>query len=221
MAHLFVFDIDGTLLDSVPAHVSAFLKALALFDFEVVDQRWDAYPEHTDSAILRRLSQVNRGKPVTIEELDAFDRELDACFRESWPGSVADPFMPGAQHVVESIQRSTNAHVALATGGLISASLTKLETIAVIPPALMVTASDAEPRADIIRIAIERTLHHYGIGSTSQVTYVGDGPWDAIAARAIGIGFIGVGPSVERFGGQCPPDAIVASLDGIDITDWA
>lgn len=47
-------------------------------------------------------------------------------------------------------------------------------------------------REEIIECAINRAEQHYGRSEFKNVVYVGDGSWDAIAARRLGIGFVAV-----------------------------
>lgn len=53
-------------------------------------------------------------------------------------------------------------------------------------------ADDALDRVDILRTAIGRAEQHYGQDTFEQVVYVGDGVWDVRAAKALGIGFLGL-----------------------------
>jgi phosphoglycolate phosphatase-like HAD superfamily hydrolase len=53
------------------------------------------------------------------------------------------------------------------------------------------TADDALDRANILRAAIERARQKYE-EAFEKVVYVGDGVWDVRAAKALGIGFLGL-----------------------------
>lgn len=209
---LVVFDIDGTLLDTVEDHVGAYLEALDLFDLSNIDSRWDLYPEHTDSAILHELFQRHRGRRATSDELGAFGRRLAQAF-DSRTRGVPLQLIPGAEAVLVTIRNAPSVACALATGGLREVSIPKVSRLApYIEPDAVMTASDEESRANILARAVALCVDQTG-GTFDRVIYVGDGPWDAIAARGHGVSFIGVGPSIDRFRGECADDDFVGSLD--------
>jgi phosphoglycolate phosphatase-like HAD superfamily hydrolase len=54
------------------------------------------------------------------------------------------------------------------------------------------SADDAIDRVDILRMAIQRAGQHCGQDTFENVVYVGDGVWDVRAAKALGIGFLGL-----------------------------
>ena len=63
-------------------------------------------------------------------------------------------------------------------------------------------ACDAQPREEIITISMQRSAeaHDRPVGSFAGAVYFGDGCWDLVASRCLGIGFIGVaeGSRAER-----------------------
>jgi hypothetical protein len=147
---LVIFDIDGTLLDTIEDHIGAYLEALDLFGFSNIDSRWGLYPEHTDSAILHELFQRHRGRRATSDEIKAFDRRLAQAF-DARTGAVPLRLISGAEALLVAIQAAPSVVCALATGGLREVSIPKVARLApYIEPAVVVTASDSEFRADIL-----------------------------------------------------------------------
>ena len=63
------------------------------------------------------------------------------------------------------------------------------------------SSDDAVARQEIIECAIQRALKLYRKKGCRKIVYVGDGSWDALAARQLRIGFIGVttNPAVSFF----------------------
>ena len=209
---LVIFDIDGTLLDTVEDHIGAYLEALDLFGFSNIDSRWGLYPEHTDSAILHELFQRHRGRRATSDELKAFDRRLAQAF-DARTGAVPLRLISGAEALLVAIRAAPSVVCALATGGLREVSIPKVARLApYIEPAAVVTASDSEFRADILARAVALCADQPG-RAFERITYVGDGPWDAIAARRLEISFMGVGPSIDRFRGECAEEDFVGPLN--------
>ena len=56
MKRLAVFDIDGTLTDSVSIHHNAFNKSLIQFGFDNYNSNFNTYKHHTDSYIFKTIA---------------------------------------------------------------------------------------------------------------------------------------------------------------------
>jgi phosphoglycolate phosphatase-like HAD superfamily hydrolase len=68
-----------------------------------------------------------------------------------------------------------------------------------------VTASDHLSRVEIVAAAVDRAGH-------GRAVSVGDGLWDAEAAAALGLPFVGIGPDPDRYRGtavRVDPDLAV------------
>jgi hypothetical protein len=83
--------------------------------------------------------------------------------------------------------------VAFATGGWGASASLKLASAGLVVDDLpWANGDDALDRVDILRTAIARAGQKYGWNAFERVVYVGDGVWDVRAAKALGIGFLGV-----------------------------
>lgn len=80
MTTLIVFDIDGTLLRSVPAHVAAFVAALRESGLTEIDSNWGGYTHHTDSWIFREVFRRNTGRLPGEAETKRFSGLLHEHF---------------------------------------------------------------------------------------------------------------------------------------------
>jgi phosphoglycolate phosphatase-like HAD superfamily hydrolase len=77
-------------------------------------------------------------------------------------------------------------------------------------------------RENIIEFSIERAKEHYGRNAFDSVIYVGDAEWDMIAARKLGIGFVGV--TIKTFSEKListvndfsKPTEFIRLLDSVD-----
>ena len=66
---LILFDIDGTLTQSVDADAECFLRALEdEFGLREINDDWSLYPHCTDSGILATIFQERRGRTPTSAE---------------------------------------------------------------------------------------------------------------------------------------------------------
>ena len=179
-----IFDIDGTLIDSVDAHAHAWHRAFAHFGYDI------------DFAAVR--AQIGKGgdqlMPVFLsdDELERFGKQLDdfradLFKREYLPGLQAFPQVRGLFERVAA----EGLKIALAS----SAKGDELETYkqkAHIGDLLSAeTSSDdverSKPHPDIFAAALEK------IGLPEpEVMVVGDSPYDADAAGKLGLVTIGL-----------------------------
>jgi phosphoglycolate phosphatase-like HAD superfamily hydrolase len=125
--------------------------------------------------------------------------------------SVANQ-IPGSAEILSVLSNSPEFAVALATGGLRVSAELKLRR-AGLPFTLMPFASsnDAVSREDILRIAADRAVEKHAT-QFARLTYVGDGVWDAKAARELGWEFIGIG-SGEQADRLCQAGAAIVVPD--------
>ena len=196
----FLFDLDGTLVDSVYNHVRAWHVALREEGFEV--SVWRIHRKIGMSGGLF-TAQLERelGRPIddaTRERLR--DRHAEA-FRDL---SKDVPPLPGAAELLEELTRQ-KLPWAIATSGRMRTAATNLRSLGVDPDEATVITRDlvryAKPDPDLFVEAARR------LGTATQGSYViGDSVWDMYAAArcgALGIGLLSGGYSrdeLERAG---------------------
>lgn len=188
---LIISDIDGTLTDTNEVDADCFLasiKAVAGIDLGTTD--WDQFPEATDAAIVHELLKE---RPATEEEV--MEREIRADFVTRLTMEAdANPNrfqpLPGAVEFIDAVRSHPEFEIAFATGGWTETAQIKLQIAGIDADGLaMATSSDRNRRADIIRLAAERS-----VCTDLPAVYLGDGLWDLRAARELKIEFIGIGP---------------------------
>src|SRR5262249_20522985 len=120
MTHLVMFDIDGTLVDSMGFDVELYVRAIrAELGADVaIDETWRSYRNVTDSGVLDEiLAQRDHGRPP---------EELRECVRRRFVGLVADHLarnlgtvreIPGATALVTALLATRGVRLAIATGG--------------------------------------------------------------------------------------------------------
>ncbi len=193
MQRLIIFDIDGTLTDTTKLDEECFVQALAdAHGFEKVETDWSQYQNTTDAGIFQEIFQGRTGRVPSPEDV--------ARFREHFVGLIGfaaceSPFeaIAGARELLSSLAESAEYRVALATGAWGDSARIKMGNAHMPPYDNFPEASsdDASDRETILKLSRERAIARYG--TCGGAVYVGDGVWDARAARKIGIPFIGIG----------------------------
>ncbi|MEK7474446.1 MAG: HAD family hydrolase [Candidatus Coatesbacteria bacterium] len=191
MKPLVVFDIDGTLLHRTSENdlglQRVYWNALGVN----VRREWGDYRSSTDSGITHEVCRLKLGRRATPAEIIRVKRSLMTLLRElrRRTGRLYEP-TPGAETILECL-RAGGCEVAIATGNWRISAGFKLAAARIRRAGVtMATADDHEVRAGIIGHAIARCG---GRREYAGIAYIGDRPWDAHAARALRIGFVGVG----------------------------
>lgn len=179
-----LFDVDGTLIDSVDLHAEAWQKALARFGKDVPRDELRAQIGKGGAEILRDL--------LSDEEFERYGEDLD----EYRAGLYQREFLPWAKpfpHARELLARlkQIGALVGLAS------SCRRVELgyyLRMVGGASLVdaatTADDVEngkPSPDVFEACLERMAL-----SPGQAVAVGDSPYDVEAAGGAGLSAVGV-----------------------------
>lgn len=192
---LVVFDVDGTLIQSIGIDDRCFTQAVSdVLGVEEISTDWAGYQYQTDSGLIFEIASRHFGVPPTDQLAsrvrDHFVQLLD---RESAEPGFVLAEVQGASAVLNILRHHPNWCAAIATGGWEAAAKLKLGRAKVSVDGLPFASSDdAMAREDIIECAIARAQQIHGRNAFKKVVYVGDGSWDAVAAGRLGIGFIAV-----------------------------
>ena len=73
---LFIFDIDGTLTDSVPMYLMAVTQAMLKLGIQDIDTDYNNYKHHTDSYALRYNYERNFLEQHPADLLEQFEQEI-------------------------------------------------------------------------------------------------------------------------------------------------
>jgi HAD superfamily hydrolase (TIGR01549 family) len=218
---VFVFDLDGTLVDSVYQHVLAWQEALELGGIELAVWRIHRRIGMSGGLFVGALLRET-GQPVDAELIGRLQQAHTEAYRRR-AGELR--LLPGAR---ELLARLTGIGVpwAVATSGEMSAARPALELLGV-PAGVPVVTRDqvahAKPDPDLFLAAAERL----GVDVADTVV-VGDSVWDLLAARrarALGIGVLSGGygrEELERAGAyrvyEDPAD-LLAHLDEVGVRE--
>jgi phosphoglycolate phosphatase-like HAD superfamily hydrolase len=190
---LVMFDIDGTLTQTCQADETCFVQALReVFGFSDVDTDWASYPHCSDSGILEALFQRRLGRSPLLAEISTVQAHFVSLLTAA---TVVQPFNPvaGARDFLGSLVSSSSLAVSLASGGWECSARFKLARTGLDFPQIPAAFSDeAHAREAIMQTSLVRAAQSRSRDSFDAVTYVGDGVWDARAARNLGFRFIGI-----------------------------
>jgi HAD superfamily hydrolase (TIGR01509 family) len=215
----FLFDLDGTLVDSVYQHVLAWREALAACGIELsvwrIHRRVGMSGGLMANAILRET-----GHAVTADESARLVRlHLEAYLR------LVDQVqpLPGARELLAYLSRA-GVPWAVATSGRLEYARPALGALGVgagVPVVTRDMVGHAKPDPDLFVAAAERL----GVPVVDAVV-VGDSVWDLLAARrarALGVGLLSGGygqDELERAGAyrvyQDPAD-LLRHLDEVGV----
>lgn len=196
----FLFDLDGTLVDSVYNHVRAWHLALAEQGLEL--SVWRIHRKIGMSGGLF-TAQLERelGRPIDEATKDRLRNRHAELFREL--SKDVSP-LPGAGELLRTLTQ-LELPWAIATSGRMRTAGTNLRSLGVDPAGIVVVTRDqvryAKPDPDLFVEAARR------LGASTQGSYViGDSIWDMFAAArcgALGIGLLSGGygrDELERAG---------------------
>jgi GNAT superfamily N-acetyltransferase len=201
--HAVIFDIDGTLLQSMAVDDALYRQAVRdVLGDVMLRASLHEYEYVTDTGVLRSIFEDN---DIEVDDLRAAD--VQARFVELLDAHVKDygPFqeIPGAREFLGTLANSPVHAVAMATGAWQNSAELKLRTAGIdyddIP---LVTSNDHHERTGIMEIALARLD-----GEFESVSYYGDGPWDRAACAALGWQFVAVGSDLaglESYIGHAP-----------------
>jgi phosphoglycolate phosphatase-like HAD superfamily hydrolase len=196
---LAIFDIDGTLIDSVLQHQSAFLKALEKFGLFSFNNNWSDYKHHTDNFIFKTIFEAQFKTNTTVNDLDRFEDILSEFVTEATiTNKVVE--IRGAKYFLEQI--ANDFDIVFATGSLLKPAKYKLQqTEITIDEKLIVAANKILSRDELVLKSIETAKHFYTTENYEQIISFGDGLWDYETAKNLNIDFIGIGNSkLQEYG---------------------
>ena len=171
-----IFDLDGTLVDTVYGHVLAWQRALE--DAGLPIEGWKIHRRiGMSGGLFARAVAREIGRPIDSDQAEAIQRRHGELFRELLP--VRRP-LPGAVELLAELREGEVAH-GIATSGRRPEIDASLEALGVGSETVVIERGDvarAKPEPDLFITCAER------LGIPAQECYVvGDAVWDLLAAR--------------------------------------
>jgi HAD superfamily hydrolase (TIGR01509 family) len=180
-----IFDLDGTLVDTVYAHVFAWQQALGELGMPV-----DGWRIHRrigmSGGLFARAVAREVGRPLDDAEIEALQQRHGELYRQLLPARQP---LPGAVGLLADLRERGVVH-GIATSGRRPEIDASLEALAVGPETTVVQRGDvlrAKPEPDLFIECARR------LGAEPIECYVvGDAVWDLLAARRARMLSIGV-----------------------------
>ncbi len=193
----FLFDLDGTLVDSVYQHVLAWKEAL---DREGVPLSvWRIHRKiGMSGGLFTNILLRETGMEVTPERLERLRRSHAQAYVRLSEGGAVQP-LPGARELLAFLTEQ-GMPWAIATSGRMETARHNLEALGVDPAKVPVITRDlvrhAKPDPDLFEAAAARL----GVDIERSLV-IGDSIWDMLAAqraRALGVGLLSGGYGREE-----------------------
>ena len=170
-----IFDMDGVLVDSGPAHIASWRALAGKHGVEMSDEEFASSFGQTSRDIIRKLW----GAQVSDDDVRRFDDEKEAAYREIITGNV--PLSPGAREMLTALRKDGCVLREAELGPFFAAAVTGFDV------------KTGKPAPDCFLLAAGRM----GLLPENCVV-VEDAPVGILAARAANmqpIGFVGTHPA--------------------------
>lgn len=180
-----IFDLDGTLVDTVYAHVFAWQKALA--EAGIALEGWRIHRKiGMSGGLFTRAVGRELGREISAEEEASLQRRHGEIFIQLLPERRP---LPGAVELIRFLY-ANDVLFGIATSGRRPEINGSLDVLGIQPETVVVERGDvlrAKPEPDLFLACQQRM----GV-SAGDCYVVGDAVWDLLAARRAGMLSIGL-----------------------------
>ena len=196
--HLLMFDVDGTLVNSLGLEAIYFPRACEEgLGLTGVSSDWGSYRTPSDSGIVAELVERHFEREADSADFakveKVFLRLLEEAFTAE-PGLCGE--IAGARRAFHLARELPATVVGIATAGWTSTAALKLRTAGFeLGETILVSSSDGVSKAEILEFGRRRMLARNRMEEFASMTYIGDSIGDADAATRLGFHFIGLDTS--------------------------
>jgi HAD superfamily hydrolase (TIGR01549 family) len=180
-----IFDLDGTLIDTVYAHVFAWQRAL--LDFGSPIEGWRIHRRiGMSGGLFTKAVAREIGRQLSDDEAETLQRRHGEIFREILPERRP---LPGAVELLAALRDGGIVH-GIATSGRRPEIDLSLDALGIPETTVVVERGDvlrAKPEPDLFLACQERL----GV-EIADCYVVGDAVWDLLAARRAGMLSVGL-----------------------------
>ena len=189
-----LFDLDGTLIDSVYQHVLAWHEALEEMGLSLAVWRIHRRIGMSGGLLVQALGR-EIGQRITPEQAKQLQKKHAAAY-EHYQAAIQP--LPGARELLRQLSR-TKVPYAIATSGRPEGAQSALEKLGIGPEIPVITRQEvqrAKPDPDLFLAAAQRLNV-----PIARAMVVGDSVWDLLAARragCLGVGLLSGGYGKEE-----------------------
>lgn len=193
---LIIFDIDGTLLNSMRIDSKYYVRSITEeFGIQDVNEDWSVYNKITDSGIFEEIYLNHfKKKPDDVDfkkHENKFYKILKSIF-ENQPDKISE--IPGVQKIIAKLKSLKNYFISIATGSYKKTALLKLNHINISENDFpLSTANDDKSRENVVKNCINKSKKFYKMNAFDKIISIGDGIWDLKTAYNLKLSFIGIG----------------------------
>jgi HAD superfamily hydrolase (TIGR01509 family) len=180
-----IFDLDGTLVDTVPTRIEAWLEVFAEVGIPATEEIVAPLIGSDGRWLARRVAEL-AGMPIDDERSEEIDRRAGEVYGRV---NVAPRPLPGVPGVLDALEDG-GRRWAVATSSRREQVAASIAALGLSSPPLVVDGTHvqhAKPEPDLLLLA----ARELGV-APDEAWYVGDSTWDMQAARAAGMRPIGV-----------------------------
>jgi HAD superfamily hydrolase (TIGR01509 family) len=188
-----LFDLDGTLIDTVETRIAAWLDALAEAGTPTTREQLAPLIGLDGKRLAREIAAL-AGKPIDDARAEAIDRDSGERYERL---NRAPRPLPGVGELIDAIE-ARDLRWAIATSSRKAQVTASVASLGLRAEPMIVDASrveHAKPEPDLLLLAADQL----GVAA-ARCWYIGDSTWDMVSAVAAGMIPIGVtaGAAVDR-----------------------
>lgn len=188
---LILFDIDGTLVDSVKTDDACFKVTYKnLYGIDLKEANWNNFKHVTDLGLTIEIFDKWLNKMPSKQEILDIKSEFYNLLNSKTKELIE---IKGAISFINHISKKPNFQIAFATGGWKETALLKCKSLGLdLNPFILKSSNNHFNRGVIIEQAIASALENNNFNKFESITYFGDGLWDLKTTTVLGVDFIGV-----------------------------
>ncbi|MFP4528404.1 MAG: HAD family hydrolase [Candidatus Kapaibacterium sp.] len=201
---LVIFDIDGTLTNTVDVDDICFAKAFKdVFGMDISGINWHRIKTLSSGTDTGMAMEIYRSYKKVLPDMNDIITLRETFTRRLKFELITHPEkfteIPGARNFMRKLCNNSKIGVSVSTGSWKQSGLMKLAAAGMEIGDIPYSSSEfLSKRTEILDDVIQKSKKYYGHDKFDSMVYIGDGKWDYLSARELGIKFVGV--DYERTG---------------------